>query len=73
MIEAVLATAFGYSRLDRDGIDFFHSVVHTEKVHGVGHIRLTGAGFTREHRDDIIASARIVRRRRWSKFPGVTS
>ena len=46
MIEAVLATAFGYSRLDRDGIGFFHSVVHTEKVHGVGHIRLTGAGFT---------------------------
>ena len=78
MIEAVFATAFGYSRLDRAGFDFFHSVVKREKVKrekvpGVGHIRLTSAGFTREHRDDIIASARIVRRRRWSKFPGVTS
>jgi hypothetical protein len=73
VIEAEFATAFGYSRLDGAGIDFFHSVVQTEKVHGVGHIGLTSAGFTREHRDDIIASARIGRRRRWSKFPGVTS
>ena len=73
VIEAVFATAFGYSRLDRAGIDIFRGVVKTEKVHGVGHIRLTSVGFTREHRDDIIASARIGRRRRWSKFPGVTS
>ena len=73
VIEAAFATAFGYWRLDRAGIDFFHSVVKTEKGPGVGQIRLTSAGFTREHRDDIIASARIGRRRRWSKFPGVSS
>jgi hypothetical protein len=45
-IEEVLATTSGDSRLDCAGIDFFHSVVKTEKVQGVGHVR-PSAGFTR--------------------------
>jgi hypothetical protein len=73
VFEAVLATSGSDERLDRAGIDFFHSMGRTEKVPGVGHIRPTGAEFTGEHLDDIIASARIGRRRQWSKFRGVTS